>query len=417
MQGIIDMRVGMHPPSPHCPNIHHHSKQFIMKKILLGISLLAVVSACSNKKETPESMPMMPTKETVKGISLTHTQIEKAGITVGEAERRTIAGTLTVNGTVAVLPENKATVTAKMGGRIEQFFIHEGQDVRQGQPLLSVAATALFDLQQSYVQTKADMAFLEKEVERQRMLSTEQVGAKRNYEEAQAKYTRAKGDLQLIAAKMRYLGIDPAKLDNPDQLQPAKSIVVSAPISGNISHVAVNLGASVGEGTILCDIVGLDDLHAHLSVFAKDMGQVRQGQAVTLRFPNTNLVPLASKVEYISRDMEENTKTYALHVHLPARGGYLPGMPVVAELPIQTASTEGWALPESAVIHDGNEWYCFAVQQTDGEKLTFERIAFQPTAQGGGYIGVPTALVEGKKIVLKGINIVDGELRKGDMEE
>lgn len=391
-----------------------------MKYTLLSFSILWFVAGCGSTTapETTDNQAEAPGKQMPETIALSRAQLQSAGITIGMAEQRAIAGTLLVNGTVAVLPDGKATVSSKIAGRIEQFFIHEGQQVQKGQALMSISATAIFDLQQAYLQAKADLIFLEKELERQKTLSSQQVGASKLYEEAQSKYFRAKGDLQTAAAKLQYLGIGLENLEQPERLQLAQTVVVRAPIGGNVTHIPVNLGASVQEGTLLCSIVGLNDLHAHLEVFARDIPRVREGQAVTIRFPNTNFQPLQTKLEYISRDLDPESKTYSLHVHLPVgkNSEYLPGMPVTAE--IQTQSAVGsWALPEAAVLHDGNTAHFFVATEGAGDVIECKKVTFEPSLRGGGYVGVPEALLAGKKVVLRGANLVDGELRKGEMQE
>lgn len=391
-----------------------------MKYLLLSISILWIAAGCGSAAapETPVAQADVSDKPAHEAVTLSRSQLQSAGIELGMAEQRAIASTLLVNGTVAVLPDGKATVSSKIAGRIEQFFIHEGQQVQKGQALMSVSAAAIFDLQQAYLQAKADLIFLEKELERQKTLSSQQVGASKLYEEAQSKYFRAKGDQQTAAAKLQYLGIGLENLEHPERLQLSQTVVVRAPIGGNVTHIPVNLGASVQEGTLLCNIVGLNDLHAHLEVFAKDIPLVREGQAVSIRFPNTNFTPLQTKLEYISRDLDPESKTYSLHVHLPVskNSHYLPGMPVTAE--IQTQSAAGsWALPEAAVLRDGNTSHFFVATEGPGDAIAFQKVVFEPTLRGGGYIGVPEGLLDGKKVVLRGANLVDGELRKGEMQE
>ena len=383
-----------------------------MKNILFYILIVGILSGCNNTPTTPTVAETAP----VEGIVLNNAQIEKAGIELGMLTERNIAATFSANGVVATLPEGKATVTAKMAGRIEQFFVHEGQNIQKGQALVSISSSTIFDLQQNYLQVKADLIFLEKECARQKTLSSQNVGATKNYEEAQSKLARAKGDVQAIAAKLRYLGIGLEQLDNPDNLNLAKTIIVTAPMSGNITSIPTNLGARVEEGTLLCNIIGLDNLHAHVEVFAKDIALVQTGQPISLRFPNASLPALNAKIEYISREMDPERKTYALHIALPNNSkGYLPGMPLVAD--IQTNSMALMAIPESAVLQDGETSYCFVVVASNNETVTFKQQPIEPQLRGNGWIGVANGVLDGKKVVLRGANLLEGEMKKGEMQE
>jgi cobalt-zinc-cadmium efflux system membrane fusion protein len=385
-----------------------------MKYIFFYIASATLLTACGDK--VTEKAVTQET-EAIETVKLYLEQMQRADIQIGQAEQRNISATLIANGVVSVLPENKATVTSKINGRIEAFFIHEGQYVKKGQALMSVGANQLFDIQQDYLQAKADLIFLEKELERQKTLSNQQVGSNKNYEEAQSKFAHATADLQTAAAKLQYLGIDLNSLNQP-QPQLAKSILITAPISGNISGIPVNIGASVGDGTVLCNIVGLDDLHAHVEVFAKDIALVKQGQKVTIRFPNTQNASIEADIEYISYEMDPNSKTYSLHIHLPAPKGntFLPGMPVVAE--IQTESNlKCLALPEAAVLREGAAYYCFVANPPVDGQVVFQKLAFEPSRQGGGWIGLPEGLLVGKSVVIQGANRVNGEMKKGEMAE
>ncbi|HNG90973.1 MAG TPA: efflux RND transporter periplasmic adaptor subunit, partial [Saprospiraceae bacterium] len=293
-----------------------------MKNILFVLFLALIHIACGDSAPQAEPTPSAEPAAAQQTLSLSAEQMRSAGIEVGQPESRSLSSTLSANGTVAVLPEGRASVSSKLAGRIEQFFIHEGQNVRKGQALLSISSSMLFDIQQAYLQARADLVFLEKEVERQKTLSGEQVGATKHWEEAQSKLLRAQADMQAAAAKLRYLGIGLEGLANAAQPNFARTVVVTSPLDGNITDISVNLGSSVTEGTVLCNIVNLNDLHAHIEVFAKDIASVRTKQAATVRFPNSALPDLRTEVEFISQDMSPDTKTYSLHIHLPTGKGH-----------------------------------------------------------------------------------------------
>jgi cobalt-zinc-cadmium efflux system membrane fusion protein len=401
-------------------NLHKNLifKQLADVKLIAALFAASLLSACNSGNAPAETETTTAAAPAVETVSLLRTQVNTYGITAVSAELREMSPTLYANGTVVVLPEDRATVNAKIAGQVERFFIHEGQNVRAGQPLMSITSSAIFELQHRYLQAKADLVFLEKELERQRTLSSQNVGATKNYEEVQSRYFRAKADLQTASAQLKYLGIGLDGLQNPDQLDVTRSVTVTAPIDGNVSEVMVNLGASVGEQVPLCHIVRLSDMHAHVAVFAKDIGLVREGQTVSVQFPNTGLPAVQADVEHISKEMDPDQKTYALHVHLPAVKGnsFLPGMPVTAQIQT-TEKRRTLAVPEAAVLHDGSEYYCFVALDSGGEKIDFQKVVFEPTVQSGGWVGLPEAQFQGKTVVVKGTNWVDGELRKGEMQE
>jgi membrane fusion protein, heavy metal efflux system len=387
-----------------------------MKNILFSAAILLFLAGCGNQN-TPENTDATPaTAASTEKISLTADQMQKSGIEVAIPTEQGIAAALTVNGTVAVLPEGKATVSSKIAGRVEQILVHEGQNVQKGQVLARVSTSVLFDIQQAYLQAKADLIYLEKELERQKTLSQQQVGAGKNYEEAQSKYARAKGDLEAAAAKLSYLGIGTEQLNNPGQLSLAKSVAITAPIAGNVSAIHVHLGAPVNEGTLLCNVVGLDHLHAHVEVFAKDIALVSPGQTAVVRFPNSSLPEINAKVEYISRELSTDSKTYSIHIPLPANGkNWLPGMPL--QVDIHTNKVQALAVPEAALLHDGTETWLFVANSMPDGTMAFEKVNVMPTLRGGGWVALPDAGLTGKKVVVKGAHLIHGEMKRGEMAE
>ena len=68
------------------------------------------------------------------------------------------------------------------------------------------------------------------------------------------------------------------------------------------------------------------------------------------------------------------------------------------------------------VLVDGTETYCFIQESQNGQETTFRKIIFEPVLRGGGWVGLPEDLFKGKSIVVTGANLVDGEMRKSEME-
>lgn len=383
-----------------------------MACMLAGALLLT--TGCGNDK-TAKTADTAASKS-VETISLTRAQLKTMDIEIAPVEMRMLSVGITANGNVAVLPQNRAAVASKIMGRIESIEVHEGQNVRQGQLLFRISAPAVFDIQQSYLTARADLIFLEKELARQKALEAGHAGAGKNLEEVQSKYFAAKSNLRIAESKLAYLGISTDGLQQADQIKPTMSVQVYAPISGNVTEVPVSLGQSVSDNFTLCHIINSKThLHAHVEVFSRDAGAMTAGNPVILRFPGSGHSDLHSTIEYISREVNPETRTVSLHVPIPDGTDIIPGMPLVAVLeqkPVQTPT-----LPESAIVKEGDTSFGFVVESETGDQVVFRRVMLSPGATAGGFVALSAAIQPGTRFAVKGAYIVAGEMKKGEMQE
>jgi cobalt-zinc-cadmium efflux system membrane fusion protein len=385
-----------------------------MYKILSVISMLGLLAGCSNSSQPNTQKVTSPNAQGT--ISLTTGQLHMMGIEIGSVELRQIPTTIIANGTVMVLPQNRASVTAKSAGRIEEILVHEGQNVKKGQPLFRLAVPGLIDIQQAYLHARADLIFLEKEYERQRVLQAGNAGAAKNLEEVQSKYFRAKSDLHSAESKLTYLGVATDGLVDPDHLRLTPMITVYAPIGGNVTEVPISLGQSLPENAALCQIINAaEHLHAHVELFARDAGSVQEGDQVVLRFADGRHPEVRSKVEYISQELNATTRTVSLHVPIPDGKGIVPGMPLQAIF--EHAPVKKCSAPEAAILAEGESFFGFVVEKESEGKVTFRRKPLLAGAPSEGFVPLDTSIHPGTRMALRGAYILEGEMKKGDMQE
>src|SRR5690606_31685802 len=58
---------------------------------------------------------------------------------------------LKATGFLKVPPQNRADITAAMGGTVREVLVLVGEKVRKGQPLVTIADAAIIDLQRDYI--------------------------------------------------------------------------------------------------------------------------------------------------------------------------------------------------------------------------------------------------------------------------
>ena len=320
------------------------------------------------------------------------------------------------NGSVEVPPQNRVSIAAVMGGYVQTVNVLVGQHVAAGAVVATLRAPEYLTLQQQYLQSKARVRFLSEELERQRVLDVEDVGAKRKLQQARADYATEQATLRTTAAQLRLLGISPVRLDAGTIVS---SVPLTTPIAGYVKAVNINPGQYVGPQDVLVEVLNRDDLHLELKVFEKDVAKVKIGQQILFKVQNAEREEeMAARVFLVSQAFDDNARTVRVHAHLePERRDLLPGQFVAAR--IQTAGARVRTLPEAALIQAGELSYIFRrVGQAQGRAL-FQRVkvrAGQPQ-HGDVAVTVLDPLPDTTQLVRRGAYFLDAELRKGEADD
>lgn len=350
-------------------------------------------------------------------VELRDDQIKLAQIVTGKIELRQVSGTLKANGVVITSPRNYATVSIPMGGFIKETALVAGSMVKQGQVLAVVENQEFIDLQQSYLEARNKFEFAEAEYNRHTELYQEDVYSKQNMQQVSSEYKTLKAQVRALEQKLAMIGIDAQKLD-ADQISP--QVIVTAPISGYLKAVHINLGKYVGPSDILFEIVNRDQLLLELTVFEKDAGQVAPNQQVV--FYVNNETEKHEAVIYQAAQSIEADKTLKAYAKINGNcKSVLPGMFVNAT--IETSQNRVNALPSEAIVSFDEKDYIFVFEkdkQEDGKPFTeYRMIEVKKGITENGYtqIELPEGFdVNQRIVVIKGAyNLLSAKKNAGEM--
>ncbi|NML64141.1 efflux RND transporter periplasmic adaptor subunit [Hymenobacter sp. RP-2-7] len=384
---------------------------------------LGLLAACNSKggdaaqkdapgKDSKAAAPAAPANPDQ--VAVSQAQEKAAGIVLGTFERQNMTTEVQANGSVEVPPQNRVSITAIMGGYVQAVAVLPGQRVAAGATVATLRSPEYLTMQQNYLQSKAKVRFLAEDLERQRILDVEDVGAKRKLQQARADYATEQATLRATAAQLRLLGISVARLDATGQIVP--SVALTTPIAGYVKAVNINPGQFVNPQDVLVEVLNRDDLHLELKVFEKDVTQVKPGQKILFRVQNANRdEELTARVFLVGKAFDDDARTVRVHAHLePERRDLLPGQFVAAR--IQTAGARVRTLPEAALIQAGDLSYIFRRVGQDSGRTVFRRVrvrAGQPQ-HGDVALTVLDPLPDTTQLVRRGAYFLDAELRKGE---
>lgn len=193
----------------------------------------------------------------IKVVTLTEKQASDLQIDTYRVVTDTLSYSITVPGIVVAAPEHIAVVSTPVNGRITKIHAHEGEEVQMGAPLLEMESLEFADLAANYLESQAELAYLEQQVERLTSLVDKKISPQSTLDRATADLTRAGARLRAARARLRAVGIDNRQLERWDNASEDESAVLTmyAAINGKINQHLIDLGQAVNANEMLLDIV------------------------------------------------------------------------------------------------------------------------------------------------------------------
>jgi len=344
-------------------------------------------------------------------VQLTAAQVKLANLSYISAESQAQGGgAIRVNAELVVHPEDVAAVSATFDGVITELKARLNDPVRKGQVIAVVRKTDLLDLQQTYLENKDRLAFLQTEYDRYRALKDADATAAKNLQRAEAELRSAQTTAAALGAKLRQYQINPDQLDAGSM---KTQLNLTAPADGIITAFYAGLGTAVQPGTPICQITDLGKLHADLWLFEKDLPNVSVGQSVKLNLPANPDATFSAVIYSIDKTLDPEKRALRAHARLEGtrnQPGWVNG--AFAEARIQSGEqAAGLSLPAEAVVREGLQDYIFVKEKEMNGLFYFRKIAVRKRGEANGQTVIePVALPAGAQIVSQGAYYVSARV-------
>lgn len=358
--------------------------QNIMYRLItacVGLTALFIVG-CGEKKNTENVTA--ETENSDRGITITKEQFDNGGMALGRLEEKSFAVTIQTNGMIDVPPENRAVVSATMGGYIKQTPLLIGDVVKKGQMLVTIENPEFVTLQQDYLEVKQQLAYLQSEYNRQKTLQEENITSQKSFLKAESEFKTANARYNGLKKQLTMLNISPAGVENGNISSLA---TIFAPISGSITEINVTRGTYVSPALPILEIIDNNHIHLELSVFEKDIMKIKKGQPIRFTIPEASDTIFEAEVYLIGTSIGEN-RTIKVHGHLheDTENNFLTGMFVDAN--IVTENTKAQALPSNAIVEKNGEHYVLRKIKNNNSQYAFEQIEVQTGDTANGFTAV-----------------------------
>lgn len=338
-------------------------------------------------------------------IHLSTEQIKRAEVSWGVSEQKTINAILPLTGELRIQPENRAVVSAPADGFITSLRVRLNQTVRKGEVVATLRKTDLLDIQQSFLENRDHIHFLQAEYTRYNSLRNDDATAAKNVQKAKADLTAAVTTGEMLAAKLKLYGIDPEGLTTENVRSELKIV---APLNGVITAVHLSNGSAVQTGGAICELADFTALHADLFVFEKDILKVKPGQKVEISFPGAADKTLKATLFSIDRTLDTEKNAVRAHARIDNSAGLnlVDGAYCDARLALD-AATPVSAVPSEAIVREGLEEFILLLDHEEGGAF-FQPVKVRTLGSENGYtaFSAETPLPANSQIVRKGAYFV-----------
>lgn len=194
--------------------------------------------------------------------------------------------------------------------------------------------------------------------------------------------------------------VDPAKPGMNYAVSPVK-----APISGTVTAVNVDPGATVAPSLPLLRVGKLDELVITTQVPERFLYMVEQGQTALVTTTSAPGRRYDARVEEISPVVNPVSRTLQVELKMTGASPVKAGMFVGIRL-ITSTEADALVIPEKALVRRNDETFVYRVKGDQAEK-----VAVTLGLESEGRVEVVTGLAEGDRVITEGVGLLsDGSL-------
>jgi cobalt-zinc-cadmium efflux system membrane fusion protein len=267
-------------------------------------------------------------------------------LTIEALEARPVRRALEAPAHVEADPARIARITPPLPGRIVTLAVHFGQEVEQGDTLVTIDSPDLGAAQSEYLDARAGLAQADRNLARQQDLNEHGIAAHADLENAQTQREIAAAELDRATSRLRLLGVRGGAIGRP--------LAVRAPISGRVVELHVSVGEFHSDlADPLMTIADLSTVWVTADVQERDLSRVSLGMQVNAELAAYPDAPVPGQVLYIGDLLDPETRTLPVRIAFANTDLRLhPGM--FARVTFEETARPEIIVPQTAVVLRGD---------------------------------------------------------------
>lgn len=328
-------------------------------------------------------------------------------------------------------PQAEAQVGTQVPGRIVRLATTVGATVQAGDILAEIRSPGFVEAQNTWLMKRAALttATLAVELAQATVTRGQQTGdglskadlQRREFDLKLAQQARINCETDVAAAvnTLRLMAgddYDPAALQRTGVA--AQTLLLRAPVAGQIIDVAAVVGQNVGpDSGPVAVIADAKRLWVVVQIPESEIAQVQVGCPVELTGFNGDRLT-GGAVSHLTAEIDPHTRTGRVRVAVESSEALRPGMYVQAAIVprLAGAAKPVLAVPESALMTWEKHTVVF-VEERKGETANFRPRRVTVGAVQGGHAPILSGIVAGEVVVVQGAFLLKADLGKGSVAE
>lgn len=301
-------------------------------QLIAGLLCFSLLSCQSRTEESPRKItPSASDEVSLKAGSPKLSYINEA---VAKLVQRPLMEQ--VAGKIVYDETRTVRVFSPIAGRVIGTIAEIGSQVRVGDTLTILDSPELGQAQATYESALADLELAKRTFQRIKILFENDIAPRKQLEQAEDTLIRARSEAERARLRLANLGVRQIHTDN--------RFVLRTPLAGTITERNINPGMEVKSDLTapLFVISDLTHLWVNIDIFEKDIGLIHTGAKVILNVPAYPNEDFVATISYISRIVDETTRTVKVRCMLPNLDGRL--------LPAMFASVRVMSEPDDLAI-------------------------------------------------------------------
>lgn len=359
-------------------------------KFIYGIALVALLSSCGGTETVNEELDSLISKrDSLKAeLAILNEQIKEMDTTRTESTPLVTASTVEIEDFVhkievpgTVETDKNAMITAEASGMIKQIHVKEGQNVSQGQALVTIDSEILAS---SIEELETSLELATYMFEKQQKLMDQGVGIEIEYEQA-------KNQKLALEKKLKTMKSQKGKT------------VVRAPFTGIIDDIMVTEGELAAPQFPLLRLVNNKTVTINALLSENLLAKVDVGTTVEMVFPSLNDTTILSTVSNKGNYIDPTNRTFRIQMAVNDNELLLPnqfGKVNVTDFKRDSATVVN---AESILQDTDNKNYVYKLSPTkDGDKYNVEKVFINVLKKFEGKACIEGNVAEGDLLVVKG---------------
>lgn len=341
-------------------------------------------------------------------VQLADDTLKSAGIEIQAVGPRQMTTAFEVPGEIKADETQVAHVVPRLQGVVIEVLRKEGDRVRAGDLMAIINSRELADAKSAFLAAAQRVQFARAALEREENLWKKKISAEQEYLEARRAFDEVRLAHDVASQKLVALGLSQASISalGTVAVDSLPRYEIRAPIAGTVIERDLTVGEAVPADRNIFVIANLSSVWIEASIPAKDLVNVRQGQAALVVAPDAAL-EARGRVSFIGTLVGEQSRRAIARIVVPnTNGAWRPGSFVTVKLE-QATVTVPLAVPVDAV-QTFRDWQVVFVRYGDW----FEARPLELGRSDGGWVEVLSGLKPGERFAATNSFAVKAEIGK-----